>query len=95
MEENNFDNKEDSHCIEEEHFQEIANETIILNVEKEEKNSVFKKQSSHLIEYSRTLGQPRGDYIEYWLDRIVNPTTTKNSSAHIARSHFGTFWACS
>ena len=43
MEENNFENKEDSHCIEEEHFQDIANETIILNVEKEEKENVFKK----------------------------------------------------
>ena len=35
VEENNFENKEDSHCIEEEHFQDTSNETIILNVEKE------------------------------------------------------------
>jgi hypothetical protein len=41
--ENNFENKEDSHCIEEEHCQDIANETIILNVEKEEKKNLFKK----------------------------------------------------
>jgi hypothetical protein len=34
VEENNFENKEDSHCIEEEHCQDITNETIILNVEK-------------------------------------------------------------
>jgi hypothetical protein len=34
---------EDSHCIEEEHFQDIANETIILNVEKEEKNECFQE----------------------------------------------------
>jgi hypothetical protein len=43
MEENNFENKEDRHCIEEEHFQDIANETIMLNVEKEEINNVLKK----------------------------------------------------
>jgi hypothetical protein len=36
-EDNNFKNNEDNHFIEEEHCQDIANETIILNVEKEEK----------------------------------------------------------
>jgi hypothetical protein len=41
VEENNFENKEDSHCIEEEHFQDIANETIILNVEKKENFSLL------------------------------------------------------
>jgi hypothetical protein len=41
VEENNFENKEDSHCIEEEHCQDIANETIILNVEKEENFSLL------------------------------------------------------
>jgi hypothetical protein len=72
-EENNCENKEDSHCIEEEHCQDIANETIILNVEKEEKENVFKKEISHLIEYRSTMGQPRLDYIEYWFKSIVNP----------------------
>jgi hypothetical protein len=43
VEEKYFENKEDIHCIEEEHYQDIANETIILNVQKEEKNNVFKK----------------------------------------------------
>ena len=76
-EENNFENKEDSHCIEEEHFQDITNETIILNVEKEEKENVFKKEISHLIEDSRNLGQPRVDYIVYWFKSIVSlPTKT-------------------
>jgi hypothetical protein len=37
VDKNNFENKEDSHCIEEEHCQDITNETIILNVEKQEK----------------------------------------------------------
>jgi hypothetical protein len=55
VEENNFENKEDSHCIEEENCQDIANETIILNVEKEEKENVFKKEISHLIEDNNTL----------------------------------------
>jgi hypothetical protein len=44
VEENDFENKEDSHCIEEEHFQDIANETIILNVEKEEKRMFSRKK---------------------------------------------------
>ena len=69
MEENNF---EDSHFIKEEHCQDIASETIILNVEKEEKWSVFKKKISHLIEDSITLGHPRVDYIEYWFKSIVS-----------------------
>jgi hypothetical protein len=55
VEENNFENKEDSHCIEEEHCQDIANETIILNEEKEKKNNVFKKYISRLIEDNNTL----------------------------------------
>jgi hypothetical protein len=42
-EENNFENKEDGHFIEEEHCQDISNETIIFNVEKEDKENVFKK----------------------------------------------------
>jgi hypothetical protein len=72
-EENNFENKENSHCIEEEHCQDIASETRILNVEKEEKENVFKKEISHLTEDSNTLGQPRVDYIEYWFKSIVIP----------------------
>jgi hypothetical protein len=40
VEENNFEYR---HSIEEEHCQDIANETIILNVEKEEKDNIFKK----------------------------------------------------
>jgi hypothetical protein len=73
VDENNFENKEDSHCIEEEHFQDIVNETIILNVENEEKENVFKKEISHLIEDGNSMGQPRVDYIEYWFESIVNP----------------------
>jgi hypothetical protein len=41
VEGNNFENKEDIHCIEEEHFQDIAHETIILNVEKKENFSLL------------------------------------------------------
>jgi hypothetical protein len=67
-----FENKEDNHCIEEEHCQDVANETIILNVEKKEKKNVFKKEISHLIEDRKILGQPRVDYIEYWFESIVN-----------------------
>jgi hypothetical protein len=80
-EKNNFENKEDGHCIEEEHCHGIANEKIILNVEKKEKENIFKKQISHLIEDSSTLGQPRVDYIEYWFESIVIPPT-KTSLLH-------------
>jgi hypothetical protein len=41
-------------------------------VEKEEKENVFKKEISHLIEDINTLGQPRVDYIEYWFKSIAS-----------------------
>jgi hypothetical protein len=74
-EENNFENKKDCHCIEEEHCQDIANETIILNVENKEKENVFKKENFHLTEYKNTLGNPSVDYIEYWFESISIPPT--------------------
>ena len=44
-------------------------------MEKEEKENVFKKEISHLIEDRKTLGKPRVDYIEYWFESIVIPPT--------------------
>jgi hypothetical protein len=38
---------------------------------KKKKRNLFKKEISHLIEDSNTLGQPRVDYIEYWFESIV------------------------
>jgi len=89
VEENNF---EDSHFIKEEHCQDITNETIILNVEKEEKWSVFKKKNSHLIEDSITLGHPRVDYIEYWFESIVSlpvQTSILHTLLDLIVVHFG------
>jgi hypothetical protein len=74
VEQNYFENKEDSHYIEEEHCQNITNETRILNVEKEEKDNFFKEETSHLIEDRNTLGKARVDYIEYWFESIVSPS---------------------
>jgi hypothetical protein len=91
-EENNFENKEYGHCIEKEHCQDITNETIIVNVEKEDKENVFKKENFHLIKDRSTLGKPRVDYIEYWFESIVNPPT-KTSLLHTSLDpivvHFG------
>jgi hypothetical protein len=35
--------------------------------------NVFKKEISHLIEYSNTLGKPRVDFLQYWFKSIVIP----------------------
>jgi hypothetical protein len=71
VEENNFENKEGFHCIEEENFQDIASETRILNVEKEENENDLKKEISHLTEDNNTLGQSSVDYIKYWFKIII------------------------
>jgi hypothetical protein len=60
-------------------------------VEKEEKNNVFKKEISHLIEDSSTLGKPRVDYIDWFESIVILPKQTSllHTLLDLSVVHFG------
>jgi hypothetical protein len=78
IEEINLDKSygKDCHCMKEELFQDISNESRILDVvgNKEKDGFFFKWETSHPDKYCSTHEQPRDDFIESWFQSIVVQT---------------------
>jgi len=75
VEENNLENNDgkDFHCMKEEFFQDISNESRTFDVveDKEKDTNIFKWETYHPTKYCNTHEQPRVYFIEPWFQNIV------------------------
>ena len=83
MEEINLEknHEQDCHCIKEELFQYIVDESRILNVveDKKKDKNIFKKETYHQTKDYSIHDQPlRVDFIETWFQRIVGQALQSN-----------------
>jgi hypothetical protein len=83
----------DCHCMKEEHFQDISNESRILDGDKEKDESIFRLETPHPTKDNNILEQPRIDFIESWFQSIVRQAMFR----HLGEKNKGTYkssWAC-
>jgi hypothetical protein len=75
VEDMNLENnhEQDVHYMKENYFQDIVDESRILDVDndKERNEIMLRLENLHLIKYNNIFEQPRIDFIELWFHSIV------------------------